>query len=71
MGSHLRLNIQTETESDGRWIAEIELLPGAICYGATASEAVARVKALALRIIADRIEHDEQTSGLDSITFAA
>jgi len=67
----MRLDIQTETESDGRWIAEIELHPGAICYGATASGAVARVNALALRIIADRIEHDEQTSGLDSITFAA
>lgn len=45
--------IDTEQETDNRWIAEIEELPGAMIYGATRGEAIAKVKALALRILAD------------------
>ena len=49
-------DIETEQEDDGRWIAEITDLPGVMAYGASRQEAVASVEALALRIIADRIE---------------
>lgn len=53
------LTIETEQEADGRWIAEVTALPGALAYGATKAEARARAAALACRIIADRIEHGE------------
>lgn len=53
----MKLNIETEREDDGRWIAEVVDLPGVMAYGATRAEAVARVEALALRVMADRIEH--------------
>jgi predicted RNase H-like HicB family nuclease len=52
-------SIETDTEDDGRAIAEIEALPGCMVYGATQDEAIRRVQALALRIIADKIEHGE------------
>ena len=51
--------IETERETDGRWIAEIAEIPGVMQYGGTREEAIARVEALALRVIADRIEHGE------------
>ena len=51
------MNIEIEREEDGRWIAEVTDLPGAMVYGTTQEEAVAKVKALSLRILADRIEH--------------
>lgn len=54
-----QLAIVLEQEEDGRWIAEIEALPGALAYGATSEEARAKVEALALRILADRREHGE------------
>ena len=44
----MNLHVETERESDGRWIAEVPEIPGAMCYGPTQSEAVARAKALAL-----------------------
>ena len=53
------LKIETEREKDGRWIAEVAALPGVLAYGATEAEARARVTALALRVIADRIDHGE------------
>ncbi len=55
----MRLTIETERETDGRWIAEIPELPGVLVYGATRDGAVEQAKALALRVIADRIEHGE------------
>jgi predicted RNase H-like HicB family nuclease len=62
------LTIETEQEIDGRWIAEVAVLPGALAYGATEAEARARVAALACRVIADLIEHGEavpeEASGL-------
>ena len=53
------LRIESEREADGRWIAEVPALPGVLSYGATEAEAQARVKALALRVIADRLENGE------------
>jgi predicted RNase H-like HicB family nuclease len=53
------MNIEVEQEEDGRWLTEIPDLPGVMAYGATQDDAVARVKALALRVLADRLEHGE------------
>jgi predicted RNase H-like HicB family nuclease len=53
------LAIETDREADGRWIAEVTALPGVMAYGGTESEARAKVKALALRVIADRLDHGE------------
>ena len=53
------LSLEIEQESDGRWIAEITDLPGVMAYGVTHPDAVARVQALALRALADRMEHGE------------
>lgn len=62
--------IETEIETDGRWIAEIPSIPGAMVYGTTEAEAIKRVQALALRVVADQLEHAE-TSELMSVTFQA
>ncbi|MGE0117739.1 MAG: type II toxin-antitoxin system HicB family antitoxin [Dongiaceae bacterium] len=53
------MSVECEREEDGRWLAEVRELPGALAYGATAEEARARVEALAFRIIAERVEHGE------------
>jgi predicted RNase H-like HicB family nuclease len=53
------LTIDVEEEDDGRWIAEVAALPGVMAYGATEAEVRQKVAALALRVIADRIEHGE------------
>ena len=55
-----RFPIELDQESDGRWIAEISVLPGVLSYGASKEEAVQKVEALALRVIADRIENGEE-----------
>jgi predicted RNase H-like HicB family nuclease len=55
----MHFRVETEQEEDGRWMAEIAELPGALTYGETQEEALEKVKALALRILADRIEHGE------------
>jgi predicted RNase H-like HicB family nuclease len=65
------LTIELEQESDGRWLAEIAALPGVLAYGQTPNEATARAQALALRVIADRLEHGEESAELKSISFAA
>ena len=51
--------IETDKESDGRWIGEVSSLPGVLAYGATKKEARASAKVLALRVIADRLEYGE------------
>ena len=51
--------IETEKEGDGRWIAEISDLPGALAYGETEEDAMAKVEALALRVLAERLENHE------------
>jgi len=65
------LKIEIEQESDGRWIAEVPELPGALVYGATREEAVFKVKALALRAIADRMEHGEAVPSVDDVFSVA
>jgi predicted RNase H-like HicB family nuclease len=57
----MEFEIVFDREEDGRWIAEIESLPGVLAYGATRTEAQSRVEALALRVVADRIEVDQST----------
>lgn len=56
------MKIETECEADGRWIAEITLIPGVMAYGDTQQEAVAHVEALALRVLADRLEQGESVA---------
>lgn len=63
--------IELERESDGRWIAEIPDLAGVLCYGADQTEAVAKVQALALRVLAERLEHQEAPGELLNVTFQA
>ena len=65
----LRFQVAFERETDGRWIAEIASLPGAMAYGKTKGEALAAVEALALRILADRIE--EEKLAQTAISFAS
>ena len=55
----MQIAIETDIEEDGRWIAEVPALPGTLAYGTTREEAVRHVQALALRVIADRLEHGE------------
>ena len=62
----LTLTIETEQETDGRWIAEVMEIPGALVYGATTAEAVAQVQALALRVVAERLEHVFRTASTGS-----
>jgi predicted RNase H-like HicB family nuclease len=64
-------SIEIDRETDGRWIAEVPDLPGVLAYGATRMEATARVQALALRVVADRLEHGELSTEFATITFAA
>ena len=63
--------IELEAETDGRWIAEVVELPGVLAYGGTQDEAIAHVQALALRVIADRLENNEAGREFLNITFAA
>lgn len=65
------LTVEIEQEEDGRFIAEIVELPGVMAYGHSREEAVAKVEALALRTLADRLEHGEPTPELPSIFSAA
>jgi predicted RNase H-like HicB family nuclease len=65
------LMVETEREADGRWIAEISELPGVMCYGVSRDEAVARAEALALRILADRVDHGEAVPDLSALFSAA
>jgi predicted RNase H-like HicB family nuclease len=61
------MKIQIEREDDGRWIAEVPDLPGVMVYGATRQEALAKAEALALRVIADRLDHGEAVPELDEL----
>lgn len=65
------LRIETELEVDGRWLAEVPELPGVLVYGKTEREAKSKAQALALRVIADRIEHGETGPELQDISFSA
>ena len=61
------MNVEFEREVDGQWIAEMTDLPGAMAYGQSREEVLAKVKALALRILADRIEHSEHVPELAEV----
>ncbi|MFO8056486.1 MAG: type II toxin-antitoxin system HicB family antitoxin [bacterium] len=63
--------IDVEKEEDGRWIAEIPEIPGAMVYGETREEAINGVKALALRAMADRLENGEEVRDLKEIFAVA
>jgi predicted RNase H-like HicB family nuclease len=65
------LSVEIEQETDGRWIADIPDLPGVMAYGTTREEASARVKAIALRVIADRLDHGQAAHDLATLTFRA
>lgn len=56
----MRLTIETEQENDGRWIAEVPEIAGVLAYGATEKEAKARAEALALRVLAERLDHGDE-----------
>jgi len=64
------LTVETEPEVDGRWIAEITVLPGVMTYGVSREDAVAKAEALALRLLADRVER-EAVPELDLLFSAA
>ena len=66
----MNFRVEIEQEEDGRWIAEVTELPGVLAYGKTRDEAVGKAKALALRVIADRLEHQEATAELASVNFS-
>lgn len=65
------LRIEFDREDDGRWIAEIPALPGVMAYGASQKEAQAKVEALALRTLADRLEHGETVPELGELFVPA
>ena len=61
------MKIEIDREDDGRWLTEIPELPGVMAYGRTEEEALAKVKALALRVMADRLEHGEAIPALTEV----
>jgi predicted RNase H-like HicB family nuclease len=66
----MKFTVEYEQETDGRWLAEVKELPGALAYGETPEQAVAHAQALALRVVADRLEHGENSPML-MFSFAA
>lgn len=67
----MNLKIEVECEADGRWIAEVLELPGCLAYGKDRADALAKAKALALRVLADRLEHSEPVpAGEELFTLA-
>jgi predicted RNase H-like HicB family nuclease len=67
----VRYTIEYEQEEDGRWLAEVVGVLGVLAYGNTVEEAISKVEALGLRVIADRLEHGETGPALLDISFAA
>lgn len=63
--------IEFDREEDGRWVAEIPSLEGVLVYGATRDDARAKAEALALRVLADRLEHGERIPELTGLFAAA
>jgi predicted RNase H-like HicB family nuclease len=66
----MQLTIRLLRETDGRWIGDIPELPGVTVYGSTPEEATRRAKSLALRVIAEEIEHGEMTPEADTLQFS-
>jgi predicted RNase H-like HicB family nuclease len=67
----MNLTIEIEQEEDGRWIAEVPDLPGVLAYGLTREEAIARVQALSLRVLADRLENGETVPEMSDVFSVA
>ncbi len=67
----MRIAVEIEREDDGRWLAEVPELPGVLAYGATREQAQRAAIALALRAVADRIEHGEAVPAAVLQAFAA
>ena len=67
----MQLAIELEREEDGRWIAEVPALSGVLAYGQSRDQAIAMAQALALRVLAERLEHSEAAPELLSVTFQA
>jgi predicted RNase H-like HicB family nuclease len=67
----MNFDIELEQEEDGRWIAEIPEIPGVLAYGVTPLQAGAKVKALALRVLAERMENEVSLPDINSIAFAS
>ena len=67
----MQLAIELEREEDGRWIAEVPALSGVLAYGQIRDEVLAKVEALALRVLAERLEQGEQAPDRFSVTFQA
>ena len=67
----MNLTIETEREEDGRWIAEIVALPGVLAYGPTRDAALAKAEALALRVLAERLENSEAKAVPITISIAS
>ena len=72
MATNGQFRIELEQEEDGRWLGEVPSLPGVMAYGGTRGEALAAVQALALRVLADRLEHGEaRPEELVNVSFVA
>jgi predicted RNase H-like HicB family nuclease len=69
--SHIVYRIETELESDGRWIAEVVDVPGVLAYGATEKEAISSAQALAFRVLADRIEQEKEPTDTVTVSIQA
>ncbi|HAK07226.1 MAG TPA: HicB family protein [Spartobacteria bacterium] len=67
----MTFTVEIEQETDGRWIAEIPQIPGAMAYGSSRQEAVVRVEALGLRVLAERIEQGESSPEIDQVFAVA
>ncbi|MGH8605619.1 MAG: type II toxin-antitoxin system HicB family antitoxin [Gammaproteobacteria bacterium] len=67
----MNFSIEYERENDGRWLAEVPQLPGVLAYGTTPDEAMAKAEVLALRVLAEQLEHGESRPQPISISFAA
>jgi predicted RNase H-like HicB family nuclease len=65
--SIMPFTIEVEQEDDGRWLTEIPALPGVLAYGQTREEAIARAQVLALRVLADRLEHGESVPAMQDV----
>ncbi len=63
----MNLIIEIEREEDGRWVAEVPDIPGALAYGHTREEAIARVKALSLRVLSERMENGEAVPEMNDV----
>ena len=67
----MKFELECEREEDGRWLAEVPQLPGVLAYGSSADEAMAKAEILALRVLADRLEHGESRPQSILIAVAA